>query len=185
MGLGNPGSRYEDTRHNAGAWFVEELASSHTETLRLETKFNGLCARIALDGHDCRLLFPTTYMNNSGQAVIAMAKFFKIAPEEILVAHDELDLPIGQVKLKSGGGHAGHNGLRDIIAHLGSNNFQRLRIGISHPGHSAKVLDYVLGHAGRTERDKINSAIGAAISVLPTLVNGDFQKAMQTLHTKL
>ncbi len=137
VGLGNPGRQYEDTRHNAGAWFVERLARQHHANLSNDAKYKALTGRATINGHDVRLLIPTTFMNVSGQAVAPFANFFKIPAERILVAHDELDLPPGVAKLKQGGGHGGHNGLRDIISKLGNNkNFARLRIGIGHPGHA-------------------------------------------------
>ncbi|MBB72404.1 MAG: aminoacyl-tRNA hydrolase [Legionellales bacterium] len=183
VGLGNPGPQYEKTRHNAGAWFVEALADDCGETLRLESKFQGLFGTARVDGHECRLLIPTTFMNHSGQAVGAVAQYYKIAPEEILVAHDELDLPTNSGKLKLGGGHGGHNGLRDIINHLGSKQFHRLRIGIGHPGHSDKVLGYVLGTPSRSDRDSIDTSITEALRVTPLLLQGDIAKAMKNMHT--
>ena len=156
VGLGNPGSDYENTRHNAGALFVEALAREAGQTLRPEKKYHGLYARIQWQGLDLHLLNPSTFMNRSGQAVAALASFYRIAPEEILIAHDELDLPPGVVKCKKGGGHGGHNGLRDIIAKLGNNNgFHRLRLGIGHPGHSSQVTGFVLGRAPRAEAEHL------------------------------
>ncbi len=183
MGLGNPGPQYETTRHNAGAWFVQHIAEQANASLRPETKFQGLAGKINLDGRECRLLLPTTFMNHSGRALIAIAKFFKIEPQAILVAHDELDMPAGQVKLKQQGGHGGHNGLRDIITHLGSKDFLRLRLGIGHPGHKDAVLNYVLGKPSQADRDNINHAIDAASHVLNLLLEGDIQKAILQLHS--
>lgn len=184
VGLGNPGSQYQHTRHNVGAWLVEKLADAHHVVLRQENKFKGLCAKITVEKQDCYLLFPQTYMNNSGQAVIAMSQFYKIPAENILVAHDELDLPVGTIKLKINGGHAGHNGLRDIIAHLGGNHqFKRARIGIGHPGHADKVLNYVLGQANPIDSEKIETGLTRILNIMPTLINGDFSKSMQLLHT--
>ena len=148
VGLGNPGPEYEQTRHNAGALFVERIASAQRVSLTADKKYFGLTAKFSHQGNDVRLLIPTTYMNRSGQAVAALANFFRIKPEAILVAHDELDLPPGVAKLKRGGGHGGHNGLRDIIAQLGNqNDFHRLRLGIGHPGDAKLVSNFVLGRA--------------------------------------
>ena len=184
VGLGNPGPEYQDTRHNAGALFVEALAAKQGATLNSESKFFGDTARINLHGHDIRLLIPTTFMNRSGQAIAAMAQFYKMAPEEILVAHDELDIEVGTARFKKGGGHGGHNGLRDTIARLGNNaNFHRLRIGIGHPGSAARVTGHVLSKAPATEHDKMLSAIDAALNTLPLAVDGDWAKAMQQLHS--
>ena len=177
-GLGNPGPEYAKTRHNAGAWLVEQLASTN---LRPEPKFFGLTG--VLDEQNCRLLIPTTYMNHSGQAVKAMANFYKIEPDAILVVHDDLDLPVGTIKFKQGGGDGGHNGLKDISAQLGSKNFWRLRIGIAHPGHRDGVLDYVLHPPSKADREQIFTAIDEAIAVLPQFINGEHQKAIQQLHT--
>ncbi len=183
VGLGNPGRQYEDTRHNAGAWLVERLARKHSTSLSPDSKVQGLTARVNVHGHDLRLLIPTTFMNVSGQAVAPLANFFKIPAERILVVHDELDLPPGTAKLKQGGGHGGHNGLRDIISKLGNNpNFGRLRIGIGHPGSADKVSGYVLGKAPATEQRMIDDAISEAIAVLPDLLSGHSNKAMNRLH---
>lgn len=183
VGLGNPGPEYERTRHNAGAWFAEMLSEQSGQSLRLEVKFQGLYARMKLAHNDCHVLIPTTFMNHSGQSVAAVARFYKIEPENILVAHDELDLPTGSLRLKKGGGHAGHNGLRDIIAHLGTADFLRLRIGIGHPGHSSKVLNYVLGLPSKAEAQAIQDALISASAILPTLFRGNLAEAMQTLHS--
>jgi PTH1 family peptidyl-tRNA hydrolase len=183
VGLGNPGRDYEDTRHNAGAWLVDALARSRGVSLQPESKFFGLTGRMQLNGNDVRLLIPTTFMNRSGQAVAALAGFYKIAPESILVAHDELDLPPGVARLKQGGGHGGHNGLRDTIARLGNNaGFQRLRIGIGHPGHADQVVGYVLSRPTAADRQAIDAAIGAALEALPLAVEGDMARAMNQLH---
>jgi PTH1 family peptidyl-tRNA hydrolase len=184
VGLGNPGSEYRGTRHNAGADFVEELARQSSTSLQPESKFFGLAARITLAGHDLRLLIPTTFMNRSGKAVAALAGFYKILPEEILVAHDELDIPAGTARFKQGGGHGGHNGLRDIVPALGNNkNFYRLRVGIGHPGHASKVTGYVLGHPSQVDRTRIGACIDEAIAALPLLLDGDGTKAMTRLHS--
>ena len=185
VGLGNPGPEYDQTRHNAGAFFVERLASAQGVNLSFDKKYFGLTGKFSYQGRDIRLLIPTTYMNRSGQAVAALAHFFRIKPEEILVAHDELDMPPGVCKLKQGGGHGGHNGLRDIIACLANqNNFHRLRIGIGHPGHSSQVSNYVLSRAPRSEQDLTNTSIEFALGVLPDLLDGNFSRAMQQLHSQ-
>ena len=184
VGLGNPGSEYRGTRHNAGAVFVEELARQSGAPLQAESKFFGLAGRVTLSGHDLRLLIPTTFMNRSGQSVAAMAQFFKIAPNEILVAHDELGIPPGTARFKQGGGHGGHNGLRDIVPALGNNKgFYRLRIGIGHPGHASKVTGYVLGAPSQVDRTRIDACIDEAIAALPLLLDGDITKAMTRLHS--
>ena len=184
VGLGNPGQQYENTRHNAGAWFVESIARKYNEHLKNDPKYKGHTGRIRINGQDVRLLIPSTFMNLSGQSVAPLATFFKIPPERILVAHDELDLPPGTGKLKQGGGHGGHNGLRDIISQLGNNkNFARFRIGIGHPGSSDKVSGFVLGKAPSKEQQLIDDIITEAISVLPELVTGNANKAMNQLHS--
>ncbi|SDS90789.1 peptidyl-tRNA hydrolase [Halopseudomonas xinjiangensis] len=184
VGLGNPGPEYELTRHNAGALFVERLADRHNVSLRPEAKYFGLTARLTLDGQDVRLLIPTTFMNRSGQAVAALAGFFRILPEEILVAHDELDLPPGVVKCKKGGGHGGHNGLRDIIASLGNQNtFHRLRLGIGHPGHASQVTGFVLGRAPKSEQEALDACIDEAVQQIPAMLSGEWTRVMQTLHS--
>lgn len=183
-GLGNPGSEYRGTRHNAGADFVEALARHCGATLQVESRFHGLTGRLTLHGHDVRLLIPTTFMNRSGKAVAAMAGFFKIPPESILVAYDELDIPAGSARFKQGGGLGGHNGLRDILPALGNNaNFHRLRIGIGHPGHASRVTGYVLGAPSHDDRARIDACIDEAIAALPLLLNGDSTKAMTRLHS--
>ncbi len=182
-GLGNPGKDYQNTRHNAGALFVEALAREAGQSLRPEKKYHGLYARIQWHGLDLHLLNPSTFMNRSGLAIKALADFFKIDPAQILVAHDELDLPPGTAKLKQGGGHGGHNGLRDTIAHLGSNNFYRLRLGIGHPGDSRQVTNYVLGKPGKRETADLEAIFNECIRVLPDAVSGQLPRAMNTLHT--
>jgi peptidyl-tRNA hydrolase, PTH1 family len=185
VGLGNPGPEYDQTRHNAGALFVERLASSQGANLSVDRKYFGLVGKFSHQGRDVRLLIPTTYMNRSGQSVAALAKFFRIPTEAILVAHDELDMPPGVAKLKQGGGHGGHNGLRDIIAQLGNqNNFYRLRLGIGHPGHSSMVSGYVLGRAPRSEQELLDTSIDFALGVLAQMLAGDWSKAMQQLHSQ-
>ncbi len=185
VGLGNPGAQYEQTRHNAGFFFVDALARQHGGSFASEAKFFGQCCRIQIDGQQLWLLKPMTFMNRSGQAIAALARFYKIPPEAILVAHDELDLPPGEIRLKQGGGHGGHNGLRDTISQLGgSKEFQRLRIGIGHPGHSTQVTGYVLGKAPASEQGEIDAALQRAAEVMPLVIGGELQKAMNRLHTK-
>lgn len=183
VGLGNPGPQYEGTRHNVGFWFVDALAARNGGQFRLESKFHGLLCRIALGGVDLRLLKPTTYMNHSGRSVGAVARYYGVTPAQMLVAHDELDLPVGTVRLKESGGHAGHNGLRDIIAVMGSRDFWRLRIGIDHPGDKAQVVNYVLGRPSRDDENKVIDALEDAERALPELLAGEFQKAMSRLHS--
>jgi PTH1 family peptidyl-tRNA hydrolase len=184
VGLGNPGEQYDQTRHNAGFWFVEEIARQYQAVFRPETKFLGEVAKVDIHGHQAWLLKPTTFMNRSGQSIQALAKFYRIAPDQILVAHDELDLPVGVAKLKTGGGHGGHNGLRDTIAALGTPNFHRLRLGIDHPGDRHQVVNYVLKNPSKDDRQRIDDAIYEATRVLPEILAGDFAKAMNQLHTK-
>ncbi len=184
VGLGNPGPEYENTRHNAGAIFLAQLASAHHLTLSPDKKFFGLYSKLSLDGKDVHLLFPTTFMNRSGQAVSAICQFFKIQPEEVLVIHDELDIPCGTMKLKQGGGHGGNNGLRDIIEKFGgNNNFKRLRIGISHPGHASKVTGHVLSKPSTKEREQLHACFDEADRHLKDILFGDWQKAMQIIHS--
>ena len=185
VGLGNPGPEYDQTRHNAGALFVERVAASQRVNLSVDRKYFGLVGKFNHQGREVRLLIPTTYMNRSGQSVAALANFFKLKPEEILVAHDELDMPPGVAKLKQGGGHGGHNGLRDIIAQLGNqNNFHRLRLGIGHPGHASLVSGYVLGRAPRSEQELLDQSIDFALDVLPEILAGDWTVAMRKLHSQ-
>jgi len=183
IGLGNPGPRYGDTRHNAGFWFVDEVARTFGGQFRPEAKFHGEVCRVSIDGRDCWLLKPMVFMNRSGQAVSALANFYKIKPDGLLVAHDELDMPPGKVKLKRGGGHGGHNGLRDTTSALGSGEFDRLRIGIGHPGHRDMVTDYVLSRPSKSDEQSIREALDRAVEILPLLMVGDLQKAMNRLHS--
>jgi PTH1 family peptidyl-tRNA hydrolase len=184
VGLGNPGGEYRGTRHNAGADFVEQLARDTGAELRSEAKFFGLAGQTTVNSHSLRLLIPTTFMNRSGKAVAAIATFYKITPQEILIAHDELDIQPGTARFKRGGGHGGHNGLRDIIPALGNNrDFYRLRIGIGHPGHASKVSGYVLSQPGAADRDRIDASIEEAVRSLPLLLDGDDVKAMTRLHS--
>lgn len=184
VGLANPGAEYAQTRHNAGAWYVDLLAQRYKQTLREEAKFFGYTARLNIANHDVRLLVPTTFMNLSGNAVLTMATFYRIAPEEILVAHDDLDLLPGVAKLKLGGGNGGHNGLKDITNRLGNNpNFHRLRIGIGHPGDKNKVTGFVLGKPPASELQLIDDAIDAAVRCTEIIVTEDMAKAMNQLHS--
>lgn len=184
VGLANPGAEYAQTRHNAGAWYVYELARICGVALVPDSKYFGLTARAVLHGKDVRLLIPTTYMNLSGKAVGALANFFRITPEEILVAHDELDMSPGVAKFKLGGGHGGHNGLKDIIAKLANDkNFYRLRIGIGHPGDKNQVSGYVLGKAPAKEQELIEAAIDEAVRSTEILFKEDMVKAMNRLHS--
>jgi PTH1 family peptidyl-tRNA hydrolase len=182
VGLGNPGTEYAQTRHNAGFWYVERLAQQYGISLKSESRFHGLTGRGQINGHDVRLLLPSTFMNRSGQSVVPLAKFFQIAPQHMLIAHDELDMPAGVIKLKSGGGHGGHNGLRDIVPHLGA-EFYRLRIGIGHPGHRDKVTGHVLGKAPRAEQDLLDQAIDEALRLTPMMVEGELSRAMNQLNS--
>lgn len=183
VGLGNPGPEYQKTRHNAGAWFVEDLARRFNTPLKVESKFFGSTARITIAGHDVRLLIPSTYMNKSGQAVAAMANFYRIAPENVLVAFDELDLPPGVAKFKLGGSSS-QNGIRDIVSKLGNNkNFQRLRIGIGHPGDKSRVTGHVLGKAPQNEQQLMDAAIDEAIRCTDILFSQDMKMAMNRLHS--
>jgi len=183
VGLGNPGPEYAQTQHNAGFWFVDRIADHYRCRLHHEPKFHADVARCELKGHDCRLQKPTTFMNRSGGPVAALAGFFRIPRSEILVVHDELDLPPGTARLKRGGGHGGHNGLRDLIAHLGGNDFLRLRIGIGHPGHRDQVIDYVLHRASADQQLRIEEAMDQALEVMPMAVSGELERAMHKLHS--
>lgn len=186
VGLGNPGAEYEATNHNAGFWWVDAVARELKATLHPERSYFGLAARVNRPGeqHPLWLLEPQTYMNLSGKSVAALARFFKIAPDEILVAHDELDLLPGQVKIKRGGGHAGHNGLRDIHAQLGSNDYWRLRLGIGHPGVKAEVADYVLRKPSAASRDAIDESIAKTMTALDLILAGDMERATMRINAK-
>ena len=184
VGLGNPGPDYHQTRHNAGQDLVTELSNQYSQTMTATPKFFGLSARATINKRDIRLLIPTTFMNRSGQAVAAISQFYKIEPENILVIHDELDLAPGVARLKIGGGHGGHNGLRDIISSLGNNkNFARLRIGIGHPGNAKQVANYVLKRAPSAEFNDIEQAISHSLKIIPDLAEGLWDKAMRELHS--
>jgi len=184
VGLGNPGPEYHRTRHNAGADFVNAVAAAYGATLKPEARFHGLSARLRIGGEDLRLLVPTTWMNRSGQSVGAAVSFFKLRPEQLLVAYDELDLPPGEVRFKFDGGHGGHNGLRDIIAALGNDRaFHRLRIGIGHPGARERVSPHVLSRPAPEDRRRIDRCIDEALAVLPDAVRGDWPIAMNRLNS--
>ena len=183
VGLGNPGREYEGTRHNAGFWWVDEFARAHQLAFKAESKFHGQAARSLVQGRELFLLKPQTFMNVSGRAVGALAQFYKIDASQILVVHDELDLPPGSAKLKLGGGHGGHNGLKDIIAHLGTRDFWRLRIGIGHPGDRAEVANYVLNAPRREEEELIRQAMQRAQEVAHLITEGKLEAAMLKLHS--
>jgi len=185
VGLGNPGAEHMRNRHNAGFWFVDALAMREGRRFGVESKLRGETTKIHYEGRSLWLLKPTTYMNSSGSSVAAALRYWKIEPEEMLVAHDDLDLPPGAARLKFDGGHGGQNGLRDIFAHIGHGNFHRLRLGIGHPGPGNKdrVTPWVLGRPSIADEDAILGAISAAFDVLPLAVNGEFEKAMHKLHT--
>lgn len=182
-GLGNPGSDYEGTRHNVGFWLADELARVHGGTFRREAKFHGQVCRVTVSGRDLWLLKPMTYMNRSGESVGALCHYLKVAPEELLVAHDELDLPVGTARLKAGGGHAGHNGLRDIVSVLGTPDFLRIRIGIAHPGDRTGVVNYVLGRPSKEDESAIRAALDKAAACLPLVLEGRLEAAQQRLHS--
>jgi len=184
VGLGNPGPNYDRTRHNAGADLVLELAKSYHTTLKHESKFFGDTAKITIEDRVVRLLIPTTFMNRSGQSVAALARFYQVPVEAILVVHDELDISPGAARFKKGGGHGGHNGLRDIVQSLGNNkSFARLRIGIGHPGDARQVADYVLKKASASDQQLISNSIDDALRTLPMAVTGQWERAMTALHT--
>ncbi|WP_237246807.1 aminoacyl-tRNA hydrolase [Sideroxyarcus emersonii] len=183
VGLGNPGREYEATRHNAGFWWVDELARQHNANFKADNKFHGLVARATLHGHEVHLIKPQTFMNVSGRAVAALALFYKILPDQILVVHDELDLPPGSAKLKLGGGHGGHNGLKDIIAQLGTRDFWRLRVGIGHPGDRAEVVNFVLNAPRKEEQVLIDAALQRAQDVAASIIEGKMEAAMLKLHS--
>lgn len=184
VGLGNPGSKYTETRHNAGFWFIEEVARKYSAVFRPDKKFHGEVAKISLEGKEVWLLKPDTFMNRSGLAVQSLLSFYRLTADQLLVAHDEIDLPPGTAKLKTGGGHGGHNGLRDIISQLGTKDFHRLRIGVGHPGTKDQVVDYVLHNASRDDRILIDRDIDDAVAVMPELASGAFEQAMHKLHSR-
>ncbi|WP_274572432.1 aminoacyl-tRNA hydrolase [Neisseria leonii] len=182
-GLGNPGREYEHTRHNAGFWFADELAWQWKAVWKEEKKYAGQVARVAHENGEVWLLKPDTFMNLSGKAVGALAQFYKIRPEEILVVHDELDIPCGRIRFKRGGGNGGHNGLKDIQAKLGTADFYRLRLGIGHPGDRNLVSAYVLNKPSAEDRQKIDEAVGKSLKGLPLVMAGDFEAATRFLHS--
>ncbi len=186
VGLGNPGDKYEATRHNAGFWFVDALAAQTNTKLTMDAKMFGEVGKFQTDASnkDRWLLKPTTFMNNSGKAVAALANYYKILPAEVLVVHDELDLPAETAKLKFGGGHGGHNGLKDIHAALGTADYWRLRLGIDHPGDRNEVINYVLKAPTKAEKDALEVNIHAACTIVPFLLKGEFESAMLKLHSK-
>lgn len=184
VGLGNPGPQHDSNRHNAGVIFLHHLCKAYGGTLRGESKFFGEFGTVNIDGRSVRLLFPTTFMNRSGKSVAAVCNFYKIDPANMLVAYDEIDFDVGVTRFKQGGGHGGHNGIRDIISALGGNkDFYRLRIGVGHPGHKSMVANYVLSDPSRAEADSIMNDIESAIAVMPRAVNGEWEAAMRLLHT--
>jgi PTH1 family peptidyl-tRNA hydrolase len=185
VGLGNPGSEYAQTRHNAGVWFIERLLQDMGGSTKAESKFFGHVGKVIVNGQPVHALIPSTYMNESGKSVLAVAQFFKLLPEEILVAHDELDHDAGSAKLKLAGGHGGHNGLRDITRVFGNGDFARLRLGIGHPGDRSRVTGYVLGAPTATERNAIDHSIGLACNAVPDLVAGEWNRAVKNLHDQL
>ena len=185
VGLGNPGPQHDSNRHNAGVIFLHHLCKSYGGQLRAESKFFGEFATISIDGQDVKLLFPTTFMNHSGKSVAAVCRFYKIESQQMLVAYDEIDFEVGVTRFKEGGGHSGHNGIRDIVNALGGNSdFYRLRIGVGHPGHKSMVSDHVLSDPSRSEADAIMSNIEDAIRVIPQAVKGEWEDAMLQLHTE-
>ncbi len=183
VGLGNPGPDYESTRHNAGFWWLDEVARSLKAPLTMDRSYQGLAARTIVNGQTIWLLKPQTFMNLCGRSVATMARFFKIAPQEILVAHDELDIVPGEAKLKLGGSHAGHNGLRDIHAQLGTDGYWRLRLGVGHPGVKSEVINWVLKKPSLDHRLAIDQSIARALTALPHLLAGDMEKATLLVHT--
>lgn len=184
VGLGNPGKDYQPHRHNVGFWFCDALAHLYSGTFKKETKFFGEVAQVNIAGSNLRLLKPNTYMNRSGQSIQSIAKFYQINTDEILVAHDELDLNPGVARIKFSGGHGGHNGLRDTIKAFSSNDFYRLRIGIGHPGDRSKVADFVLHTPNKSEVEPIQTALVNSLNVIEQVVKGNIEPAMKTLHTQ-
>ena len=184
VGLGNPGAEYAETRHNAGFWFCERLGAELGASFSRESRYHGLFARARTGAGDLWMLMPQTFMNRSGQAVQALAHFYRIVPAEMLVVHDDLDLPPGQMRLKFGGGLGGHNGLKDITSHLGTQDYWRLRLGIGHPGDRNDVVNYVLKPARREEREEIDGALDRALAAWPWLARGEFNAATQRINTR-
>jgi len=182
VGLGNPGSKYDQTRHNAGFWFLDELARQYQGAFQAEKKLSAEVCKVSIDTQPVWLQKPQTFMNLSGRAVQQISTFYKFKPGQILVAHDEIDLPVGKMKLKRAGGHGGHNGLRDIIAHIGK-DFWRLRIGVDHPGQKDDVVDYVLKKASQKEQREIDAGIDMALRLAPDFASGEMERAMHELHS--
>lgn len=183
-GLGNPGAKYDDTRHNAGFWFVDRVARAHGASFRAQPRLFGELAEVRIGGEVVRLLKPSTFMNHSGRSVGAVARYYSLAPSQVLVAHDEIDLPPGTVRIKRGGGHGGHNGLRDVIPQLGGADFARLRIGVGHPGTKEQVIGYVLARPGREESAQIGDAIERAASHFDDMVKSGLDRVMNELHRR-
>lgn len=183
-GLGNPGAEYAETRHNAGFWFLDALVREYHVELRPEKRFSAEACQLASGDERCWLLKPATFMNLSGRAVAGFASYYNIAPAEIIVIYDEIDLPPGSVRFKFRGGHGGHNGIRDIIQHLGSPDFYRVRIGVGHPGHRDQVISYVLGRPPKAERELIQTAIDSVLVEMPGIFRGDYEKVMHRLHSR-
>ncbi|MCH9755934.1 MAG: aminoacyl-tRNA hydrolase [Gammaproteobacteria bacterium] len=183
VGLQNPGASYERTRHNAGGWFARALVEQLGASFRLHKSFHGEVASVELNGRQFHVLLPNTWMNQSGRSVRSLCQFYRIEPDAVLVAHDELDLPVGTARLKTGGGHGGHNGLRDLMAHAGGAHFHRLRLGIGHPGHKDLVHDYVLGKPSTGDKQQIDMAIERAMDVMPEMISGQLSVAMKALNT--
>lgn len=182
VGLGNPGGEYAPTRHNAGSWYLEKLAEVLQVKLKRETEFKSKFVTTTIEGEQVHLLIPRTFMNLNGTAVASVVRFFRLTPQEILIAHDDLDLPPGTVKLKSGGGHGGHNGLRDVIQRIGQQNgFYRLRLGIGHPGVSDQVVEFVLGMPTDSEKQRISMAIDRAVGATPSIINLHLDEARRRL----
>ena len=185
IGLGNPGARYEATRHNAGVWLLERVARRHASGFRSSPRCFGSIADADIEGVRIRLFRPDTFMNHSGRAVAAVAGFYKVPVERILIAHDEIDLPPGTVRLKRGGGHGGHNGLRDVVPQLGASGFSRIRIGVGHPGHRDRVVGHVLDRPSPAERSEIDEAIDRVVDDIARIAGGDLEGAMNTLHRRV
>ena len=181
-GLGNPGPGYKGTRHNAGFWFIDELSQHYSLDFKLESRFRGEVANAQIKGLPIRVLRPVTFMNESGQSVASLMRYFAIEPDSLLVVHDDLDLEPGVARLKEGGGHGGHNGLRDLIRHLDSNDFVRLRLGIGHPCHPDDVTDYVLHAPPAGQRSAVLDAVSRAVALIEPMINGDHAAVMNTLH---
>ena len=181
--LGNPGDRYAQTRHNAGFWFLGKLSSAENFGLNQSSRFKSLVGDFRHAARVIRVIAPQTFMNKSGEALVPFAQFYQVQPEEIMVVHDEIDLPPGVTRFKTGGGHGGHNGLRDIIRLLGAKDFHRLRVGVGHPGEKSKVVSYVLNQPTSAEAQMIDASLDRALAVLPKILDGEYVKAMNELHT--